>query len=561
MRIPAAPSTVQVAYEGLGGVDLSTQSHAVSASRSPDMCNMYKAYADGFSDLLETRPGRTLLHRYASTIHGIYEYNGQICVHAGGGLFDLTGLRLASIEDRPTYGVVFNGSLWMINGTHFYRYNSQKGLRIIEGYVPTTSIGRSPAGVGTPHQRPNLLTPKRINSFRSDGVSTVYRLDAQNIAGIDQIEVNGYGFGNYTYDAATGTVTFEWAPPAAAGDSDNVLITYLANDNQRDKVLACDRLCVFDNRLFVAGAEKGMLRHSALDDPTYFPDNDWYREGECAVTALVAGEGCLYAFTEQGVCRHTPALDYELGRIYPSVSLTVTVGCVGQAAAFLDDIVWLSPRGVEGLGDGFGHRSTLIDAQLSRHTAVRMSVWNSYLCLFADGRLYLADGRAPYRTDGRREYEWFVWDCGVDTVYGVGDRLFWVKGPKVGVFEGSTDEGAPIESYLQTRAESLGDPALRKRVGAAGAIALFKKIAHSDVTVSCVVDGGAPVPLCTFHLGGLDFAALDFSTLSFSFGEQDMVRLPLNVKDFLTLSLRFASRRRFGVAAARYHARPIGYIK
>ncbi len=560
MKIPSASSTVRVAYEALGGVDLSTQDRYVSPSRSPRMCNMYKAYADGYSDFLETRPGRRLVHNYGATVHGLYALDGQVYVHAGSGLYDLSGRRLATLADADSCGFVYNGALWLLDGQDYYRFDGDS-LTAVEGRVPITTVGRAPAGGGTLYQPVNLLTPKRINSFRGDGSSTLYALDATGIAAVESVTVDGKTVTGFSANLSAGTVTFTTAPAAAAGGDDNVLITYsTVLDSSRQKLTKCNRACVFDNRVFVAGGERGLLRHSRLDDPTYFADTDWYREGECAVTALAAGEGCLYAFTEQGVCRHEPSIDYELGRIYPTVPLSVTVGCVGDAAAFVDDIVWRSPRGVEGLADGFGHRSTLIDSDLCLRGSGRMAVWGSYLCLLADGRLYLADGRAPYRIDGRREYEWFVWDCDIDAVYG-GEQLYWVKDGRVGVFDGADDEGQAIESYFETRAECAGDPALRKRVGRSGAVALLKKIANADVTVSVIADGGAPKGLCTFHLGGLDFNALDFTTLSFTTDDQDMVRLPLRVKDFLTLSLRFASRKRFGVAAVRYHIATIRHVK
>ncbi len=559
MKIPTASSTVRIAYEALGGVDLSTQDRYVSPSRSPRMCNMYKAYADGYSDFLETRPGRRLVHDYGATVHGLYTLDRQTYVHAGDGLYDLLGDRRGTLADADSCGFVYAGVLWLLDGQDYYRFDGDS-LTTVEGLAPITTVGRAPAGGGTLYQPVNLLTAKRINSFRGDGSSTVYVLDATGIAAVESVTVGGKTVTGFTADLGAGTVTFTTPPTAAAGGDDNVLITYRTHTDGRAKVVGCSRSCVFDNRVFLVGGERGILRHSRLDDPTYFADTDWYREGECAVTALAAGEGCLYAFTEQGVCRHEPSIDYELGRIYPTVPLSVTVGCVGDAVAFVDDIVWRSPRGVEGLADGFGHRSTLIDSDLCLRGPGTVAVWGSYLCLLVDGRLYLADGRAPYRTDGRREYEWFVWDCDIDAIYG-GESLYWVKDGRVGVFDGSDDEGQAIESYFETRAECAGDPALRKKVGRSGAVALLKKIANADVTVSVIVDGGAPKDLCTFHLGGLDFNALNFSTLSFTTNDQDLVRLPLRIKDFLTLSLHFGSTRRFGVAAVRYHAGIIRHVK
>ena len=559
MKIPQSSKRVSVAYEALGGVDLSTQARYVSPNRSPDMKNMYKAYADGYSDFLETRPGRTRLRDFDAAIHGLYFYRHAPLVHAGNGLYRLDGTRLGSLADGPSVGFVYHDCLWLLDGQEYYCYDGH-ALTVVEGFVPTTSVGRAPAGGGTLYQPVNLLTAHRRNSFRGDGRSTVYALDATDITAVTQVTVNGTAVSHYTVNPQAGTVSFTAAPAAAAGGDDNVVITFTA-DHARHKVTACNKVCVFDNRIFAAGAERGLLRHSRLDDPTYFADTDWYREGECAVTALAAGEGCLYAFTEQSVCRHEPSLDYDLGRVYPRTDLAVTVGCQGHAVNFMGDIVWLSVRGWEGLAGGFGHRSTLIDPSLITRRVQAVAVWGSYLCLLADGLLFLADGRAPYRIDGRREYEWFIWDAPIDSLYSDGQTLYWSRGGSLGVWDGSDDEGQPIASYFCTRDECAGDPAVRKRSGGVGAVALLKRIANSDVTVSTVADGGTPKELCTFHLGGLDFNRLDFATLSFTTSDQDLVRLPLHVKDYLTLSLRFSSTRRFGVAAVRYQAGLIRYVK
>ena len=68
MKIPQQSKRVSVTYEALGGVDLSTQSRYVSPNRSPDMKNMIKTYTDGYSDFLETRPGRTALRDFGAAM-------------------------------------------------------------------------------------------------------------------------------------------------------------------------------------------------------------------------------------------------------------------------------------------------------------------------------------------------------------------------------------------------------------------------------------------------------------------------------------------------------------
>ena len=50
-----------------------------------------------------------------------------------------------------------------------------------EGFVPTTSIGRKPAGGGSVHEDVNLLSDRRINTFLADGTSKAFFLDVPSI--------------------------------------------------------------------------------------------------------------------------------------------------------------------------------------------------------------------------------------------------------------------------------------------------------------------------------------------------------------------------------------------
>ena len=47
--------------------------------------------------------------------------------------------------------------------------------------MPTTSIGRKPAGGGTTYEDVNMLTGIRINTFLADGESKEFYLDSQGI--------------------------------------------------------------------------------------------------------------------------------------------------------------------------------------------------------------------------------------------------------------------------------------------------------------------------------------------------------------------------------------------
>ena len=154
MNLPEKARSVSVAYEALGGVDFSTQGRSISPRRSPRMENMYKRYADGFSDFLETRPGMRTLHDFHATIHALYRLGDALFIHAGAQLCDMTGKSIGTLADAPSQGFVFDGALYLLDGENYYRFDG-KTLSVMEGTVPMTTVGRAPLGGGTALQPVN----------------------------------------------------------------------------------------------------------------------------------------------------------------------------------------------------------------------------------------------------------------------------------------------------------------------------------------------------------------------------------------------------------------------
>lgn len=584
----------RVVLGSFSGVDLSGERRLISARRSPRCVNLYKKYADGFTDFLETRPGFTRFFTGDAKVHGLFFWakgNETLAlIHCGSTLYrkalpdgaaEAAG---AGLAERESLGFVFGEAFYLLDGAGYWRYDGA-ALSPVEPTVPVTTIGRAPEGGGTAYQGVNLLTARRINSFRGDGKSRVYALDAPGISpeGVSAT-VDGEPVSAFTVDAQAGTVTFETAPTAAAGGDDNVRITFSKGDGALSALAGARLCCLHDNRVFLAMAGNRLI-HSELMDPAYFAAESYYEDGaqDSPITGLFpVGEALLVLKRarrgEEALYRHTPELDYTLGRIYPATPCGVTVGCVapGKALCFLDDPVYLSARGLEGINAlsgaarSLGHRSTLIDPALSGEDLAQadLCAWGSYLCLLAGNRLFLADGRAPFRSETGMEYEWFVWEglsAGGDPARRLavcdGELYFITEQGKICRFGGTSDEGAAIESVFETRSECAGDYASRKSVRKKGARALFKMIPNSTVDISYLADGEREGAVCSFHLGGLSFSDLDFSALSFSLHEDNTVPLPLRVKDFRTLRLRFSSRRAFGLGSVCYNVERLDYTK
>lgn len=278
----------RVVLGSFSGVDLSGERRLISARRSPRCVNLYKKYADGFTDFLETRPGFTRFFTGNAKVHGLFFWakgNETLAlIHCGSTLYrkalpdgaaEAAGTGLA---ERESLGFVFGEAFYLLDGAGYWRYDGA-ALSPVEPTVPVTTIGRAPEGGGTAYQGVNLLTARRINSFRGDGKSRVYALDAPGISpeGVSAT-VDGAPVSAFTVDAQAGTVTFETAPAAAAGGDDNVRITFSKGDGALSALAGARLCCLHDNRVFLAMAGSRLI-HSELMDPAYFAAESYYEDG------------------------------------------------------------------------------------------------------------------------------------------------------------------------------------------------------------------------------------------------------------------------------------------
>lgn len=424
-------------YASFRGVDF--RGEEVNFTRSPDALNMWKDYRE--TDSIRTRPEMELLEHFDTPVHGVFFYSvgsrEMMMVHSGVKLYKIeNGQReelFTGLKPARSQAFVFNNIWYFKDGLYYLRFDGES-LAEVEGYVPTTSIGRSPAGGGTVYQDVNLLSPYRTNTFLGDGESVDYYLDSPSIDGdfVPEIYVDGKKVTGFTMDAATGKITFNSAPAEPLTDGqDNVSITYKkVTTEHRDRICKCDLLQVFDNRVFFSGHEDypNAIFHSSLNDPTYCSDLDYYNEGldPAPVKAMVAGNNALWVFKEPSqadtaIFYHNPGQDDEYGKVYPSVHSSISTGCVATGINFNDDIVFFSERGMEAIsGDVtteqvIAHRSAMVDRKLlseERYKKMFLEEWEGYLFVITGSNVYLADSRAMFTNENHAEYEWFYWELG-----------------------------------------------------------------------------------------------------------------------------------------------------
>lgn len=438
-------------YEGFRGVDF--RGAEVSVQRSPDSLNMWKDYR--VSDSIRTRPAATFGFDTDDTVHSISFFGDELMVHAGTKLYKVSGGLKAELDlnlaDNDSAAFVYDGKWYLLDGNRYICYDGESVSEVV-GFVPTTSIARTPKGGGTIYQSVNMLSDYRINTFVANGVKTdngdgtfsyegdkVYYLDAK-WEGSTEVEVyiDGELLVNNPQDASKlcyiytnpGQIEFNRPPlaPLTAGQANVEIKFKVAVDGYRRAIEMCRMVQIFDNRVFVTGNTEhpNMFWCSGLHDPTYFADDDRYQVGmdDSPITGMVAGNDALWVFRRPsqenaGVFYYTPVTDEEKGRIYAYRHSSISTGCVGRAINFNDDIVFFSPRGMEGVNiditreQAIVHRSTLVDAKMlaeANYEGMKLAEWEGYLLAFIGDKAYVADSRSVFSNDGHVEYDFFYWD-------------------------------------------------------------------------------------------------------------------------------------------------------
>lgn len=599
-----ADNLVSRIYESFRGVDF--RGEEINLSRSPDCLNVWKDYTE--TESIRTRPKMEIAFPqitddltsstiFDETVYGIYffdyEYkNGEkitkYLVHSGRKLYEckVTGTistplgikfnwsktELAldkALPERRCQAFICKNNWYLLTGDGYYMYESDGSTgRIVnvKGYVPTTSIARKPEGGGTIKEDFNLITGRRRNTFLSDGTSTQYYLDVQSLDTKDEngneapviVKVNGNTVSNYTVDYSKGCITFDSAPPKPLTDGqDNVSIEFQKNNIESfRKIRECTIVETFDNRVFFSGNpyHPNTVWHCSLNDPTYISDLDYYNEGldMARVKSMVASNNALWVFREPSTANtsvfyHTPTIDSEYGKIYPSEHSSIAIGCVGGAINFNDDIVFFSQNGMEGInGDitteqAVAHRSSLIDSKLSTSNGydnMMLVEWQGYLIVIMGKKGFLADSRAKFTNNDHYEYEWFYWEFDKEvtcaTVY---DGQLYL-GAENGVYTLSDYEGA-VESYWVTPKDKFKYPQYQKTTNKRGCVVE----ATGDLSVSVKTD------------------KTDFELIGEYTDIEDYFVSRIKRKKFKDIQLKFHSGTRFSLETATLECFIGGYIK
>lgn len=548
-------------YGGFRGADF--RGDEINLVRSPDCLNVWKDYRE--TDSIRTRPGMKPVLSFDKEVYGIFFYKAgnteMTIVHSGDRLYKVVGGVKEDLEvtvnEAKSSAFVFNNHWFFIDGANYLQYDGAT-IKDVEGYVPTTSIGRKPEGGGTIKQDVNMLSDYRINTFVGDGTSKDFYLDAQDIDSSYKptATVNGSAVTVSSVDYAKGKVTLSAAPktPGTEGQ-DNVSIKF-KKTTDKTKITHCTMIELFDNRVFFSGNPDypNMIWHSSLQDPTYCSDLDYYNEGldSAKVKGMVAGNNNLWVFKEPSqanttIFYHTPTTDDEYGKIYPNTHSSISTGCIGKAVNFNDDIVFFSDRGMEGISGDItteqviGHRSSLIDRKLlaeKNYEDMILAEWEGYLVVIIDNKVYLADSRATFTNEDHFEYEWWYWEMSENiTCAKVEKGVLWL-GTEKGVYS-LTDTEKSLKSHWVTPKDKFGHPQYQKTTNKRGCVVEAK----GDISVY------AKTEKTDFELIGT------YENITDSFVSR------IKRKKFKDIQLKFCSDTRFSLEQATLECFIGGYIK
>lgn len=380
----------------------------------------------------------------------------------------------ADMAERESRSFMFNNRLYLIDGKNYLVYDGESLHQASDNaYVPTTYINIIPSGenadIGQEYEQRNLLTPAFKHTFIADGATKEFYMNEAPLDGIRSVKVYGEELAEdaYTADLAKGLITFTTAPKkpqdadypefhagveivAEKAISSVSGITEDAGDIP-DLISACRICAIFDNRVFLSGNPKYpnhifwcSLNSTGYADPTYFSVLNYVQDGvdRAPVTGLVPVADSLMVLKadtvqDGSVYFHTPMDTGEdlHPRTYPSTRGLAGIGCLGASLNFLDDPVFVSRLGVEGVGQlsvryerAIEHRSSLVDAKLVNTDLqhARLCEWNGYLVLLVDGCMYLADSRQRYEATGGMQYEWYYCE-GIEVYEGQYPEFVYAK--------------------------------------------------------------------------------------------------------------------------------------
>ena len=466
MALPAAPTERCLSFERLsGGLNLWELDYRLKRSESPEMKNMM--WRDG---ALNCRDGQVWLdesERGAAQAMAERPFHERLVFHAGEKLWarqlrdGTTELLLDGLPESAGCFFRYDEELYYKTCGAYVcvSFDAQTEMLTAEpvaAYTPVTLINADPdSGAGDLYQPENRLSAEKTVWFNAKDGVTVYHLPVAEIDAVTGVTVDGaaLGEGDYSVDAAAGTVTFQSAPPVTTPATNNtVRISYVKeNPEAYASVMDCrcaavcggtGALCVVlagstaqPNAYFWNGS------HIAMD-PGYFPMPQYQLAGDSSdpITAFGKQQSYLVVLKEHSIGRTAVSETKIDGRAtldMPFVPINSELGCdrPGTLCLVENNLVWAHSRhGVLRLRDtsaAYENNVVCISRKVNGGGAVKgllEDLKEGPACACDDGHRYLlaAGGHAwvwDYELSEPGDPAWFYWTE-------IGARAFAVDGER-----------------------------------------------------------------------------------------------------------------------------------
>jgi hypothetical protein len=545
-----------ISIKNFRGVNLNGTPTQIDNSESPDMLNVT---LDQFGQI-DKRYGYTKVFSPTlgpGKVNGLYLFRKKdgtvirLLAH-GTSLYtwDTSGADPVSIysskADATTRFFTFGNYCYIMDGTNYLRYDGTTVTTVESAaYVPTLTIGRAPAGGGTPYENWNLIGTGFKDSFSGDGTTKTYQLSLTNldatavtatVGGVAKVETT-----DFTVNRTTGVVTFTVAP--ATGVANNVVITaYKTQAGYADRVKKCTGFEIYggtnDTRVFLFGnpAYPNVLRRCGLQDPTYWPELAFANVGSDAgkITRLVK------QFSRCNIIKEpTPndttifSMSFEQDQngaaTFPIIPLNSSVGCTAPDSLQLIENAptFLSPAGVyEIVGTNVSDERNVsrisdnVQSKLLAETGLDNAVsvdFDKKYIICVNGNCYVYD---------YRQQVWYLWDnIPASCFLEIDGTLFFGSdgdGTIYRVFKGTdaypyADDGEAIRAFWKSKVFSFEDDEHTKLVEKV--FFSLKPSAKASADLFYATDrtesGDAiAIPLLA-RVDLIDFTAMDFNNFSF----------------------------------------------
>jgi hypothetical protein len=454
----------------------------------------------------------------------------------------------SGMKDVPLDAFNVNGKMYFLNGQDYFCYDGVHCTQIVP-YVPTLAISKDPAGGGQPYEDFNLLGSGFKDSFSGDGVAEVFQLSLSNLdatfvtaswdGGVTFDKVEGTHF---TVNHTTGIVTFITVPPK--GTNNIIIQANKTVSGHPEQIKKCTFHVLFggtnDTRVFLSGNPDfpNQIWRSGLYDPTYFPENGFYKIGSDKerVTGFSKQYDYLVIDKESSKGNMQYELDATGNPSFPIKPLNDEIGTIAPRSIQVvnNNPISLSKKGVymivqSNVRDERNIQlvSQNVDTRLLNETGLENAISIDY-----DRKYWLALNDKVYVYDYQID-EWYIYDnipasCFLevdgDLYFGGEGRLYRFK--KDSELYPYNDDGEAINAYWTSKYLTFGSDERLKIIDKV--FVSIKPSLRTSADIYYVTNKKVSELVKTKRMDQFDFSTFNFNFFSFirsNFPQEAAIRL------------------------------------